>query len=304
MKKIKFVITLLLFPVALTGCMERVLEFRTIPPVPERPSVPVRLYTTILSRGMIEAFEGTPVGVVCGSASGNYTEQWEGTATAGEIVLNPQRYYPADGSAIYVRGFYPLAPVDNGCLQYTLTGKEDLMLSIEQSASQDKPFTSAESDLLGYRHLLVQLSFRVSLEGDATSFRVREVNLEGLANNVTFNLSTGKLTSDGVGHLEVFAAPSGSQGLPAVNGEVEIPGYILVQPGAELTLDLALAVDDNPAHDRIYRDLPVTFSDGGGGESGVAYSVNLKVNTLLVAVTATVVPWQLGDGGSGNIKNE
>lgn len=302
MKKIKFIIALLGFPILFSGCLERELE--------ERPSVPVRLYTGIQergtpSRGLVDAFDGTPVAVACGSASGAYTEYWEGVATANEIILTPERYYPYDGSSIFVRGYYPPATLQNGVLRYKLTGQEDLMLSAECSGSLATPFTPTDGELLEYRHLLMQLNFNLRLEGDATSFSVRQMTLEGLTSNVTLDLATGKLTDDGtVSHIDVFKAPGGDQGLPAVNGEVEVPGYVLVQPGAELTLDLALALDNNPSHDRIYKDIPVLFSDEGGA-SGIAYSISLKVNTLLdVVATATVVPWQSGEEGSGSIKKE
>ncbi|MCS3322119.1 hypothetical protein NXW73_14610 [Bacteroides fragilis] len=39
----------------------------------------------------------------------------------------PERYYPSDGSALYLRGYYPPAPLTaDGRLTYRLTGEEDL----------------------------------------------------------------------------------------------------------------------------------------------------------------------------------
>lgn len=53
-----------------------------------------------------------------------------GVATDNEIRLTPERYYPADGSALFLRGYYPPAPLEaDGSLTYRLTGEEDLMLT-------------------------------------------------------------------------------------------------------------------------------------------------------------------------------
>jgi len=57
---------------------------------------------------------------------------------------------------------------------------------------------------------------------------------------------------------------------------VTLPGYVLVQPEATLTLDLMLNVDGNPANDKTFKDLPVKF-DAGGSEGGSAYEVEISL---------------------------
>ena len=138
-----------------SSCTERTLETRPDP-------VPIRLYTGIRTRAAVDAFDATPVCIACGSSSGVYAQVWDGVATAGEIVLTPVRYYPEDGSSLYLRGYYPPVPLAaDGTLAYTLTGSEDLLLSDEQNGSFSSPFTSGGGKTLMYNHLLVKLDFSI-----------------------------------------------------------------------------------------------------------------------------------------------
>ena len=102
------------------SCTERTLE-----PRPEVEPVPIRLYTGIRTRALVSTFGETSVGIAYGSRTGEYDGAWDGVATDNEIRLTPERYYPADGSALFLRGYYPPAPLEaDGSLTYRLTGEE------------------------------------------------------------------------------------------------------------------------------------------------------------------------------------
>ncbi|WP_244436547.1 fimbrillin family protein [Bacteroides timonensis] len=290
----------LLLPAA--SCTERTLEVRPDP-------VPIRLYAGIRTRALVDAFEATPVNIACGLSSGGYAERWDGVATAGEIRLVPERYYPDDGSRLYLRGYYPPAPfAADGTLTYTLTGDEDLLLSDEQSASLSSPFTDGGAGRLMYSHLLVKLNFMIQMEdGNTSSLRVRALTLNGLASRVTLALSTGALSyGSSTTSVVIYSAPDGSEGLPFVDDMLQFPGYVLVQPRADFTLDMVLSIDNDRSHDLVYEALPIIF-EGGTGEGGTAYTVHVKSpvptfpDPLPVRVIASVVPWHVGDSGSGNI---
>lgn len=271
--------------------------------------VPIRLYTGIRTRAVVEDFDATPVCIACGTSSGAYTQAWNGVATAGEIALTPVRYYPEDGSPLYLRGYYPSMPLSaDGTLVYTLTGNEDVMLSDEQDGSFSAPFTSGSGKTLMYNHLLTKLDFTIHLEGDAVipSLRVRSLQLNGLASRVVLTLSSGTLTYGETIPVLLYSTADGSDGLPFTDGVLQLPGYVLVQPKAEFTLDMVIAIDNDRSHDLTYHDLAISF-EGGGSEGGTAYTVNVTLPTptmpdpLPVKVTTTVVSWQKGDSGSGNI---
>ena len=174
------------------SCTERTLE-----PRPEVEPVPIRLYTGIRTRALVSVFGETSVGIAYGSRTGEYNGAWDGVATDNEIRLTPERYYPADGSALFLRGYYPPAPLAvDGSLTYRLTGEEDLMLTGEQSGSLSSLFGPAEEQSLMYRHLLTRLSFALTIEAEDTEgLRVRELHLNGLAGEVSLSLATELLTA-------------------------------------------------------------------------------------------------------------
>ncbi len=278
--------------------------------IPSPPAlVPIQLYTGIRTRAAIDAFIGTPVCVACGTSSGNYTQCWDGIATADRISLSPMRYYPTDGSALYLRGFYPPAPLSSdGTLAYSLTGEEDLMMTDELSGSQDAPFTADESKILVHRHLLTQLSFLLKLNVPAPDrYAIRSLHLNGLAQDVRLSLLTEELEClTTAPPVVIYSSEASGGSFPFKSGVARLPAFILVQPGADFTIDLTLAVDNNPSHDLIYTDLPIRF-EGGVGEGGISYTVSVDIpdpsipDPQAVSVTATVRSWQGGDDGSGEV---
>lgn len=289
------------------SCTERTLE-----PRPEIEPVPIRLYTGIRTRALVSAFGDTSVGIAYGSRTGAYEGAWDGVATENEIRLTPERYYPADGSALFLRGYYPPAPLAaDGSLTYRLTGEEDLMLTGEQSGSLSAPFGPAEEQSLMYRHLLTQLSFALTIEAESTEgLRIRELHLNGLAGEVSLSLATELLTAaDETVSVTIYTVAEGEDGLEFVDGKLTLPGYVLVQPWATFSLDLTLAVDDDRTHDRVYRELPIRFEGGGTGEGGLSYTVKVELpspetpDPVKVSAVATVGEWQEGRPGSGELVN-
>lgn len=293
---------LLLVATTFTGCAKHSSEDTPDP-------VAIRLYTGIHTRAAVDAFDATPVCIACGTSSGLYTTTWDGIATANEITLTPVRYYPEDGTSLYLRGYYPPVPMAaDGTLTFTLTGDEDLLLSGEQNGSLSSPFTSDSKGTLIYNHLLTKLSFAIHLEGDdIPSLRVRSLQLNGLAGQVTLALQTGALSyGDATVPVPIYSAAADAEGLPFTDGVLQLPGYALVQPQSDFTLDMVIAVDDDRSHDLEYHDLAISF-EGGEGEGGIAYTVKVELPTptfpdpVSVRVTATIVPWEAGDSGSGDI---
>lgn len=240
-----------------------------------RPAVPVKLYTGIRTRASVDMFDQTAVSIAVGTSSGQFTDSWEGVATAGEIRLQPERYYPTDGSPLFLRGYYPPAPLEGNEIHYTLTGQEDLMLSVEQSGSLSQRFDEVGSPLI-YSHLLSQLNFTLNLKGASGDCKVRSVHLNGMASAAVVSLSSGSVAPVGPSAPVVVYTDSGTGGFPVVDGKVTLPGYVLVQPQATLTLDLVLAVDGDPSHDLTFTDLPINF-EGGSSQGGNAYEVKIEL---------------------------
>lgn len=238
-------------------------------------NVPIQLYTAIRTRTLVDKFNNTPVNIAAGTVTGHYTESWAGIATDSEIILDPIRYYPSDGSPLYLRGYYPPAPLTNGKVNYKLTGKEDLMLSVEQNGSLADRFESAESALT-YRHLLSQLTFKLQLNGTKPGYRIRSLQLNGLAASATISLGDETLVPEGnAGAVNIYD-DGGAGGIDIKDGVVTLPGYVLVQPKAELTIDFVIAIDNNPAHDKVFTKIPIRFT--GSSEGGSAYIIEVTVD--------------------------
>ena len=100
-----------------------------------------------------------------------------------------------------------------------------------------------------------------------------------------------------------------------------LPGFVLVQPKASLTLDMTLAPEGDPASGQDFKDLPVSFG-GEGNESGGAYDIEISLEIPVdpeepddpdepkepdpfeeyqVKITATVTPWKPGNGGNADL---
>ena len=188
--KLKYILKAAFLSQLLFSCTERSLE-----PRPEPEPVPIRLFTGIRTRATVDVFGDTPVCVAYGVRTGQYDGSWDGIATDNEIRLMPERYYPSDGSALYLRGYYPPAPLTaDGRLTYRLTGEEDLMLTGEQNGSLSAPFGESDSQSFLYRHLLTQLIFTLTVEAEDTgALRVRSLHLNGLTDEVTLSLAEESL---------------------------------------------------------------------------------------------------------------
>ena len=53
----------------------------------------------------------------------------------------------------------------------------------------------------------------------------------------------------------IYSSDDGN-GIPVVDGVVTLPGFVLVQPKASLTLDMTLAPEGDPASGQDFKDLP------------------------------------------------
>ena len=224
--KLKYILKAAFLSQLLFSCTERSLE-----PRPEPEPVPIRLFTGIRTRATVDVFGDTPVCVAYGVRTGQYDGSWDGIATDNEIRLMPERYYPSDGSALYLRGYYPPAPLTaDGRLTYRLTGEEDLMLTGEQNGSLSAPFGESDSQSLLYRHLLTQLIFTLTVEAEDTgALRVRSLHLNGLTDEVTLSLAEESLLpGERTVSVPVYEAGEEAEGLPFDGNKLTLPGLSLI----------------------------------------------------------------------------
>jgi len=266
----------------------------------EGEQVPIRLLTSIQSRSAIDLFRETPVSLVAGNYKDALNELWEGIANDGQIELRPQRYYPADGSTLYLRGFYPQTEIKGNTAHFLLTGNEDLLFADACTGSLARPFDGGDR-LLTFRHLLAQLN--VSLKSDKnfpTEYRLRSVCINVSSSGASLNLLQGKLSfTDDIAPLFLYRAERHEEGHTLQPEESVSLGYLLVQPGATLTVDMTLSRDNKKEHDLVLNDIPVKF-EGGSSETGLAYLIEIKIPTPL-SLNALLTHWTDGNNGTGNV---
>ena len=262
--------------------------------------IPIRLVTSIRARSSMDSFEKTPLSLITGKQEHDLSQLWTGMADGGQIILTPERYYPVDGSTLYLRGFYPQAEMENAAVRYTLTGNEDLLYADVLAGSSARPFDS-ENGTLTFRHLLVQLNVTIKAGADfPIEYHLKSVRINGSSSEAILDLLQGTLSfSDGSAPMFLYDKESHADGYPLAPDESISLGYLLVQPGATLTVDLVLSRDDMEEHNLNINDLPVKF-EGGSSQTGFAYQVEINIPTPLY-LNATLTEWTDGRNGTGGV---
>lgn len=262
--------------------------------------VPIRLTTSIKARSAIDSFEKTQVSLIAGKQENDLSQLWTGIADGSGIVLTPQRYYPMDGSTLYLRGLYPETEIENNKAHYSLTGNEDLLFADVLTGSATHPFDSGNRALI-FRHLLAQLNVTIKTGADfPTEYRLRSVRINGSSSETSLDLLQGTLSfSTEAIPMYLYYKESHTEGYPLRPNESVSLGSFLVQPGAELTVDLVLSRDDRQEHDLVINDIPVKF-EGGSSQTGLAYKVEIRIPTPL-QLEAILTEWIEGKNGIGGI---
>ena len=162
------------------------------------------------------------------------TSPWSGTDAGkinvnnGSVTFTQTEYYPNDGGTIYMKGFAPQATINAGQVAYTISGKEDIMVTSEISGSR----TDNTGKELTFNHLLTQLKFKlVAEDADAITYwgSITSITVKNVEKNLVLKLNTGELsiaTTSNKGDLEVSEEFT-SKALTTTPAE---NGYIMVLP--------------------------------------------------------------------------
>lgn len=277
----------------------------------------VRLNSDIVSdtRSSINVFNGETVAFAKGDVSGSYTEVWPAVADQTDTRLVDRHLYPADGSRIYLRAYYPSNPIADGRTVYHLDGRTDLMATTEHSGNMMDNFSLPDKIFL-FNHLLAQVNFAVRLTGGEANEGVRlsYLRLRGSRPEATLLLSEARpeqlpeVLFDGESQpYTAYVEPSRYGGILLSSSPVSLPYSLLVEPGASLTLDVRLHL--SPTETKEYRGLAIRFDDLGGlSRPGTAYLINVGIrpsggdgSSGDIQVSASVQPWEIGGTGSGSV---
>jgi hypothetical protein len=157
------------------------------------------------TRAPLDGWYNTPVWMAYGesanaanTAFAGFGRVLDGFVANNMTAFRPLLFYPPDGKTIYLRGVYPREGITNlgadgaitgDRIEYTITGREDVMVSNTLSGSRDAPIS--DNAYLHYRHLLTWLSFTVKAAAGSVfpgTLRVTSVRVLNVSRNAVLDL--------------------------------------------------------------------------------------------------------------------
>ena len=231
-----------------------------------------------------------------GERSNVYSTVWKAEVRGGKTVLLERRYYPTDNSAVYLRGYSPVAAISNNLVGYEIDGRQDICLTSEQVGRLSDMFWQ-ESKCFSFAHLLTQLRFRVQCDTEEI-LQLLSLQVEGGRTQAVLDLSTGNLSFDGKPEsIEVC------QGTLSFGFEpVPVPGAVMVEAGVPLLL--TLKVVQAGGRSIVYEHLPVVFDETDKlSQAGTSYLLSVVLHRGgAISLSPLVGEWQRGANGIGNIE--
>lgn len=231
-----------------------------------------------------------------GERSNAYSTVWKAEVKGGKTVLLERRYYPTDNSAVYLRGYSPVAAISDNRVGYEIDGSQDICLTSEQVGRLSDMFWQ-ESKCFSFAHLLTQLRFRVQCDTEEF-LQLLSLQVEGGRTQAVLDLSTGSLSFDG--KPERIEACQDT--LFFGSEPVSVPGAVMVE--ASVPLSLTLEVVQSGGRSVVYERLPVVFDETDNlSKAGTSYLLSVVLHRGgAISLSPLVGEWQRGANGVGNIE--
>ena len=265
----------------------------------EQDSSPVEIMLTtgvsgIQTKAPVKPNDNITATFVAATSTGNYgPNAWSSTVAftasttpTAALSFSPVRYYPVDGSSIFIKGYYPTGTLTDSTVTYSYTdGSVDLMISNEQSGTK----TASAPLAFTFNHLLTQLQFKfVAGTGYVPGGRtVTGITLKTQKLPTVLNLNTGGITTYGTA---ADIALTGSYTISTIGDLAAV--YPMVKAGEALNLDIKTS--DNV----VYSTGPITLST----VAGQAHLVTLTFTPKEITSTVKVTDWVPGAGGSSPLQ--
>ena len=241
---------------------------------------------------------------VKGNESGKYQEIWKAyIGKNGSTALTEPKYYPADNSSVFLRGFAPEGRLtDRMTIAYPMDGQRDIIATDEQHGCLTDMFWQ-DTKSFGFVHLLTQLRFRLRLDekGIAGGWKLREIVIDGVKQVVSLSLADKSLSFGGDNGLIMAVNRPGDMLQKLDTAWTEIPETVMVQPAVHLSMTSTL--QDSLENRRHYRHLPIVFHEENNRSApGTSYLLSVTIRTDgTTALSASVVEWIKGNNGIGII---
>lgn len=240
-----------------------------------------------------------------GDESGKYTDIWKAWVKAdGGTTLTEPKYYPSDNSRIYLCGFAPEGKhVGDGRITYSIDGRQDLLVTDEQSGSLTDMFWQ-EGKSFRFIHLLTQLRFQLRCDegGKEKGWKLFGLVAEGVQCEAVLSLPDKDLTFSGEQKtLIILDRMAGGECLPLDTDWTDAEEMVMIQPG--VAVGLTVVLKDRAGNLTRFERLPVSFHETDGYPvAGTSYllSVVLRADGAC-SLSAQVSEWKRGNNGTGII---
>ena len=250
------------------------------------------------TRSTASELNGEAIAFAAGNFSGTYREVWEAQVGGSEAVPLPPRYYPEDGSRLYLRGYYPVVEPGSNGVVYRLDGSQDLLVSNEQSGCLTDMFWQ-DCKKFTFKHLLTQLNIRIRVGEDyPVDARLTQIQIGGSHPDVLLDLNKGTLLSIGEpASLTVWKSAGTDVWLSGSFPDTPI-ATIMLEAGIPLTFFATVSLPDGT--NIAYEALPIRFAEADGlPRAGVSYALSVTLDTEKEKLTlsTTVADWAEEDAG-------
>lgn len=214
----------------------------------------------------------------------------------GKIEFDTPQYYLKDGSTTHLIGYYPAATsINSGIVSWTITGKEDIIISDAQSGSK----TSTTKLAFTFGHQLTQLQFNVKAPSGETltGEKLKSVTVKNLKTTAQFDPDAASdaftFTGDATNSLTTESPVTDTDLSDAgVSG-----GTLLIEPSAtDKDFDIEVVTVDADSKEKTYKGKVKI-----GAAATTSYDVNLTISQQEVSGTATVGKWTSGGPVDDNI---
>jgi hypothetical protein len=340
---------------ALVGCSKEIPA--DVSDAADNAPVEIRLASQATEITTRAPFEGTISSsnpllalVPASATTGDYTNPYDnesahaymkfsdnGTSSVGFVgsdgTSSTPKYYPANGSAVYLCGLYPstswtsITTTASG----SIDGKSDLMAAKEVATTKSDMQAGGTPKTLDFKHLLTKLDIKIKAEsnaavtawGNVTSIQLTKVQAANPASSVSVTLKEGADGTDS--SAPTFTAGSvamscyvwntaytdnafSSQTQALTTSEANA-AYVLCQPvttAGSNASEYTLSVITSARSEAI--DVPLSLVNNEGSElsgtntMGQAFAVTLTFKATQIEAKATVTDWVNGGTASGDIQ--
>lgn len=233
------------------------------------------------------------------------------------------KYYPADGSEVYLCGLFPhdvwLEPTTTA--KATIDGKSDLMSAPQIATTKVDVQQGGTPETLEFRHLLTRLNIEmtaddaVALEswGDVTGLTLVKVGKDNPANSAAVTLSDGDASFSGEAPTQCYTLSDAAITADApvsLSSDKQNPAkaYVLCEPvdaennDTDYTLSVTTTKNTTPYEIPLELVFDADFTEDKSDTAGQSFTVTLTFKATQIMAKAIVTPWEDAGTSTGVVQ--